>query len=123
MIPLNESDCKLGEEIKCDSTISNKSIQNTKTLKYVSRDLINICCIFELMLWLNIITCLISYSSFTDNITSGHACISQSQMKCCSIHRNMRGSSNSEATFRFDGNTVVMNLCILMNNATNTSWV
>jgi hypothetical protein len=76
----------------------------------------------------NYVTCLISYSSFTDNIASGYYCITQTrtavraEMKCCNILRNTQGTPNSGATIRFDGHTMIQDSCILMNNATYTFY-
>jgi hypothetical protein len=76
----------------------------------------------------NIITCIILYSSFTDNIAIAYTCFSQdrtatkAEMKCCNILRNTQGSPNSEGTIRFDGHSTVKDSCILMNDATYTFW-
>jgi hypothetical protein len=74
------------------------------------------------------VTCLIWYSSFTDNIASGYYCIcqfnsgSKAEIKCCNVLRNTQGTPGSGGTIRFDGHSTVKDSCILMNTATNTFY-
>jgi hypothetical protein len=74
----------------------------------------------------NYVTFLLSYSTVTDNIASGHTCIYQEknaakgEIKYCNILRNLQGTPNSVATIRLDGNSIISDSCILMNNATYT---
>jgi hypothetical protein len=74
----------------------------------------------------NYATCFLSYSSFADNIANRYCCINQgrtavrAEMKCCNVLRNTQGSLDSYAVIRFNGNTIVTDSCILMNNATYT---
>jgi hypothetical protein len=66
----------------------------------------------------NSVTCSLSYSSFTDIISSGYACIliwtsdAQYEIKCCNVLRN-----NVDATIWTNGNVMIEDSCILENNA------
>jgi hypothetical protein len=76
----------------------------------------------------NSVTCLLLYSSFTDNIDTGFNCIYQegtaakAEMKYCNVIRNLQVISDSFATIRFYGNSIVTDSCILLNNATYTFY-
>jgi hypothetical protein len=75
------------------------------------------------------VTCLLSYSSITDNIACGVSCIclhqsgAKHEIKCCNILRNMQGTPNSEGTIRSYGYMMIEDSCILENNATYTFYV
>jgi hypothetical protein len=68
-------------------------------------------------------TCLFSYSSFADNIASGHICIgfnrnAKYEMKSCNIIRNSQDSTSYGIIYS-TGNTIFEDSCILENRATN----
>jgi hypothetical protein len=70
----------------------------------------------------NSVTCSFSYSSFTDNIATSHACIwfntggARYEIKSCNIIRNTITSA-SYGTIRSDGNLMITDSCILENSA------
>jgi hypothetical protein len=72
----------------------------------------------------NSVTCLFSYSSFTNNTATRNTCIvlctsgAKYDIKSCNILRNTQISS-SEGTIRSHGNAVIVDSCILENKATN----
>jgi hypothetical protein len=67
-------------------------------------------------------TCLLSYSTFTDNIAMGHNCImydnvgNRCDIKSCNILRNIQ-NTNSYGTIYTDRNLMIENSCILGNRA------
>jgi hypothetical protein len=70
----------------------------------------------------NSVTCLFSYSSFTDNIALSYICIytnenAKYEMKCCNILRNTQVNLNLQGTFSLCGNMHIKDSCILENNA------
>jgi hypothetical protein len=71
----------------------------------------------------NSVTCLISYSSFTNNIALSSICIyfnkanAKYEMKSCNILRNTQVNLNDHGTFRLYGNLMIKDSCILENNA------
>jgi hypothetical protein len=72
----------------------------------------------------NSVTCLISYSSFVDNIATGHTCIyfntdgAKYEIRSCNILRNTQGSLSSEGTIYTCGNLMIEDSCIIENKAT-----
>jgi hypothetical protein len=72
----------------------------------------------------NSLTCLLTYSSFSDNHATVHNCFwlatggAKYEIKSCNILRNTQVSS-SIGTIYTDGNLMIEDSCILENNATN----
>jgi hypothetical protein len=73
------------------------------------------------------VICSLSYSTFTDNKATGHACFSiwtsggKGEFKSCNVLRNTQVSS-SEGTVYTSGFLTVENSCFLENNATYTFY-
>jgi hypothetical protein len=74
------------------------------------------------------VTCLFTYTTFSDNIALGFTCISlctsdaKYNIKSCNILRNTQ-SSTSEGTIYTRGNTMIEDSCILENEATCIFYV
>jgi predicted outer membrane repeat protein len=72
----------------------------------------------------NSVTCLLTYSSFTDNKANGHTCFwldrgnANFEIKSCNILRNKQVSSSNGIIYT-SGNLKIENSCILENTATN----
>jgi hypothetical protein len=69
----------------------------------------------------NVYTCSSSYSSFADNIATGHTCVRfyyGGEIKSCNILRNSQVSLDTEGTIYTNGNLKIENSCILDNKAT-----
>jgi hypothetical protein len=69
-------------------------------------------------------TCLISYSSFADNVAAGYTCFYfyrsgvKIEIKSCNILRNKQtGSPGTEGTIYSEGYTNIEDSCVLENNA------
>jgi hypothetical protein len=71
----------------------------------------------------NSVTCLISHSSFTDNIATQHTCFhirsygAKCEMKSCNILRNTQGSIDSYGIIYTYDKLVIKDSCILENRA------
>jgi predicted outer membrane repeat protein len=71
----------------------------------------------------NLFTCSLTFSTFTDNIANGHNCIwlntkgAKFEIKSCNILRNTEVSSAFGTIFT-SGDLMIMDSCILENNAT-----
>jgi hypothetical protein len=76
----------------------------------------------------NSVTCSISYSTFADNIATGHICIQLSrtgakyEIKSCNILRNAQGTLGKDGTIATWGTTMIEDSCILENKATNVFY-
>jgi hypothetical protein len=76
----------------------------------------------------NSVTCLLTYSSFTDNHDTGYNCIyldrgdAKYEIKSCNILRNTQVSLGSHGTIATWGYLTIDNSCILGNTATNTFY-
>jgi hypothetical protein len=68
-------------------------------------------------------TCSLSYSSFSDNIVTGHICLYSNggtvniTIKSCNILRNTQGNLNTDGIIRFHAHMMVEDSCILENIA------
>jgi hypothetical protein len=68
-------------------------------------------------------TCLLSYSTFVDNIAIGYTCFwfarsgPNYEIKSCNILRNTQGTLGSQGTINTNGNLMIEDSCILENNA------
>jgi hypothetical protein len=72
----------------------------------------------------NSVTCLISYSTFSDNIATDSICIelytsgAKYEFKSCNVLRNTQGNFGSNGAFLTNGNVLIEDSCILENIGT-----
>jgi hypothetical protein len=72
----------------------------------------------------NSFTCSLTYSSFTDNIATGHTTIyfwtegAKSEIKSCNVLRNTQGFLDAQGTIYTNGILMIKDSCILENKAT-----
>jgi hypothetical protein len=73
----------------------------------------------------NSVTCSLTYSSFADNVATGHTCIMfeagnlKFEIKSCNILRNSQVSVSTWGIVFAYGNLMIEDSCILENKATN----
>jgi hypothetical protein len=72
----------------------------------------------------NLVTCSLSFSTFSDNFASKYTCIhfypsgGNYEINCCNIIRNKQTSLDTWGTIRSNGNLMIETSCILENIAT-----
>jgi hypothetical protein len=76
----------------------------------------------------NLVTGLLSYSTFADNNAFGHGCIilwnsAKYEMKSCNVLRNTQGNLGDHGTFQISGNVLIEDSCVLENNANTIFYV